>query len=92
MRSGDWTDVSVGRRENNAIRIQGGDSTGWEYLAIELAPHDGQPITEGGYTDQRALVINHGLGWWDEGAEFTVEHHYNDRPNSTFRAKISYRR
>lgn len=112
-RSGNWTppELFAVRKENgNRIRIQGEDSTGREYVAIELGRHDAQPITEGNYTDQRVLVIDRGLGYWDEAAEFTVDHiaynadgyisefdgavvhNYLDQPNTTFRAKISYRR
>lgn len=112
-RSGSWTPpelFSVRNEQENRIRIQGENSTGWEHLAIELGRHDGLRITEGSHTDQRALVINRGLGWWDEAAEFTVdhisydadgriseldaavEHHYQDQPDTEFRAKVSYRR
>ncbi|MCG8922419.1 hypothetical protein [Lentzea sp. CC55] len=76
-RSGNWTPpelFSVRNEEENRIRVQGEDSTGWEYLVIELGRHDGLRITEGSYVDQRALVVNRGLGWWDEAAEFTVDH------------------
>ncbi|MET9231677.1 hypothetical protein [Lentzea sp. NPDC003310] len=114
-RSGTWTppelfSVREDPEEGNLIRVKGESADGWEYLMIELYRHDGQRITEGDFTDQRVLVVNHGLGWYDDGAEFavehiayndegvisefegSVEHHYRDEPDSTFRAKISYRR
>ncbi len=113
-RSGTWTPpelFSVRQKDNsNTIRVYGEDSSGWNYISFEMARHDGRPITEGSYTDQRVLVVYQGLGWWDESAEFTVEHvaydanghinefdgavvhNYHDKPDTTFRAKISFRR
>jgi hypothetical protein len=114
-RSGTWTppelfSVREDPEEGNLIRIKGESSDGWEYLMIELYRHDGQRITEGHYTDQKVLVVNRGLGSYDNGGDFAVEHiaynaeglisefdgavehHVGDRPDSTFRAKISYRR
>jgi len=112
-RSGSWTPPEVfwvSEREDNSIHIYGEDRSGWEYLGIRLYRHDGQRITEGTHTDQRVHVVDRGLGWFDDGAEFTVshiaygedgrisefdaaiEHHYQDRPNSTLRAKLHYHR
>jgi len=62
------------RQGNNLIRIKGEASDGWEYIGIELFRHDGQRIGEGHYTDQRAVVIYHGLGSVDDSADFDVEH------------------
>lgn len=78
-RSGTWTppelfSVREDPEEGNLIRIKGESADGWEYLMIELSRHDGQRITEGHFTDQRVLVVNRGLGWYDDGGDFAVEH------------------
>ncbi|MBM7859901.1 hypothetical protein JOD27_003707 [Lentzea nigeriaca] len=38
------------------------------------------------------LVVYGGFGWVGDGGDFAVEHHDRDQPDTTFRAKISYRR
>jgi hypothetical protein len=114
--SGSWTppelfSVREDPEEGNLIRIKGeSPGGGQDYIMIQLARHDGQRIGEGHFADQKVLVVYHGLGWWDEGGDFAVEHiayndeglisefegavehHYKDEPNTTFRAKVSYRR
>lgn len=113
--SGSWTppelfSVREDPEEGNLIRIKGESPDSRDYIMIELARNDGQRIGEGHFADQKVLVVYHGIGTWDDGGDFAVEHiaynaeglisefdgavehHNGDRPNSTFRAKISYRR
>jgi hypothetical protein len=113
--SGDWTPPSLfsvrdDPEQGNLIRIKGESPDERDYIMIELARHDGQRIGEGHFADEKVHVVYHGLGWWDDGGDFAVEHiaynaeglisefdgaieqHYRDQPDSTFRAKVSYRR
>ncbi|MEU0884694.1 hypothetical protein ABZ345_39395 [Lentzea sp. NPDC005914] len=113
--SGSWTPPSLfsvreDPEKGNLIRIKGESPDERDYIMIELARHDGQRIGEGDFADERVHVVYHGLGSWDEGGDFAVEHiafnaeglisefdgaaehHNGDRPDSTFRAKVSYRR
>lgn len=40
---------------------------------VDLSRHDGTPVATGTHTDQKALVINRGLGCRDLTADFTVD-------------------
>ncbi|MFI6101604.1 hypothetical protein ACIA8G_39170 [Lentzea sp. NPDC051213] len=77
--SGDWTaplsEIRVGQRvwDNNTLRVYAENNELQTYYVVELSRHDGQPITPGTYTDQKALVINKSLGCYDNTADFTVE-------------------
>ncbi|MGW6448082.1 hypothetical protein [Lentzea sp. NPDC055074] len=76
-RSGTWAPpdlFSVWEHPDHMIRVKANAPTGGEYLQIDLARHDGQRITEGGYRDQWVRVVNRGLGPPDDRGVFTVEH------------------
>jgi hypothetical protein len=76
-RAGHWTppelELRVGFRQNGTLRVAAEYSGLWDYVDLELSRPDGQPLTEGTYTDVKVQVVNRGLGCVDQAADVTVE-------------------
>lgn len=75
--SGVWTtpdaEFIVGQRRNNTLHIDVESRRARTYFIVDLARHDGLPITPGTYTDQKAWVVEKGLGCIDNAADFTID-------------------
>lgn len=75
-RAGNWYEpdpFSVWEHPDLMLRVKATGPRN-EYMQIDLARHDGQRITEGGYVDQKVTVVSNGFMHLDTGGEFTVEH------------------
>lgn len=77
--SGEWTtpqtEFIVGQRgwDNNTLHVDVDNPQAKTYYVVDLSRHDGNPITPGTYTDERAIVIEKGLGCIDDKADFTID-------------------
>lgn len=69
------TELIVSQRgwDNNTLHVSASNDRTRTYYTVDLSRHDGNLITPGTYTDQKALVINWGLGCIDDKADFTVD-------------------
>ncbi|WP_439660871.1 hypothetical protein ACSHWB_04780 [Lentzea sp. HUAS TT2] len=72
---GTWTTpqfvVSQRAWDDNTLHIDV-SGPGARYT-VDLSRHDGTPVATGTHTDQKALVINKGLGCRDLAADYTVD-------------------
>ncbi|GGN15647.1 hypothetical protein GCM10011609_65350 [Lentzea pudingi] len=77
--SGEWTtpdaEFIVGQRgwDDNTLHIDVESRQARTYYVVDLSRHDGLPITPGTYTDERAIVIEKGLGCIDDKADYTID-------------------
>jgi hypothetical protein len=69
------TELIVSQRvwDNNTLHVSASNDRTRTYYTVDLSRHDGNLITPGTYTDQKALVINWNLGCIDDRADFTVD-------------------
>ncbi|MGW4209877.1 hypothetical protein ACWEIJ_17955 [Lentzea sp. NPDC004789] len=77
--SGKWTtpetEFIVSQRvwDDNTLHVDVDNPQARTYYVVDLSRHDGNPITPGTYTGQRAKVISWNLGCIDDKADFTVD-------------------
>ncbi|MFD5824519.1 hypothetical protein [Lentzea sp. NPDC060358] len=75
--SGEWTSppatFTVSRREWDGNTLHVSVSNAGKTYVVDLSRHDGNPITTGTHTGQKALVVNRNLGCTDTSADFTVD-------------------
>lgn len=69
------TEFIVSQRvwDNNTLHVDASNDRTRTYYTVDLSRHDGNLITPGTYTDQKALVINWNLGCVDNAADFTID-------------------
>jgi hypothetical protein len=76
-RAGHWTppelELRIGFRQDNALRVAAEYNGLQDWFDLELSRADGQPLTEGAYTDVKVRVISGGFFCVDQAADVTVE-------------------